>query len=250
MTLDPPAVSVVNPAGGSRLVLVCEHASNHIPAAYAGLGLPPEALLRHIAWDIGAAALARRLSALLDAPLFLAGGSRLLIDCNRPLGVPSSIPARSEATEIPGNQDLDAAERDRRAARWFHPFHRRIAAALDARAAAGRPTAVLGIHSFTPRYLGAARPWHAGILYGAAEGFGQALVRALRAEAGLVVGDNEPYRVNALEDYTAPVHGDRRGLEAALVEVRQDLLGDDAGVAAWAARLGTVLRPHGTVQQG
>jgi predicted N-formylglutamate amidohydrolase len=250
MRLGPPAVSEVNPAGASRLVLVCEHASNHIPDEYAGLGLPPEELLRHIAWDIGAAPLARRLSALLDAPLFLAGGSRLLIDCNRPLDVPSSIPEVSEATMIPGNQGLDAAERDRRAARWFHPFHRRIAAALDARSAAGRPTTMLAIHSFTPRYLGVARPWQVGILYGTAERFGGALVRALRAEAGLTVGDNEPYRVNALEDYTAPVHGDRRGVDAALVEVRQDLLGDDAGVAQWATRLAAVLRPHGALQPG
>jgi predicted N-formylglutamate amidohydrolase len=250
MSLDPPAVTVVNPDGGSRLVLVCEHASNHIPDEYAGLGLPPEELLRHIAWDIGAAALARLLSARLDAPLFLAGGSRLLIDCNRPPGVPSSIPEMSEATIIPGNQGLDAAERERRAARWFHPFHQRIAAELDARAVAGRPAAVVAIHSFTPRYLGAARPWHVGILHGAAERFGGALVGALRAEAGLVVGDNEPYRVNALEDYTAPVHGDQRGLDAALVEVRQDLLGDAAGVAAWAGRLAALLRPHGAVLPG
>jgi predicted N-formylglutamate amidohydrolase len=240
---SPPAVTALNEDGGSAYLLVCEHASNHIPAEYAGLGLPPEELTRHIAWDIGAASLARQLSALLDAPLFLAGGSRLLIDCNRPLRAPSSIPERSEATDIPGNRGLDAAERQSRAARWFTPFHARIAAALDARAAAGRPTVVLGIHSFTSRFLGVPRPWHAGVLYARAERFSRALLDRLAMEPGLVLGDNEPYKVNEAEDYTAPVHGDRRGIDAALIEVRQDLLADDAGTAGWAARLARALAP-------
>jgi predicted N-formylglutamate amidohydrolase len=237
----PPAVTVENETGVSPYVLVCEHASNHIPAEYRDLGLRPQDLERHIAWDIGAAALARMLSSLLDAPLFLSGYSRLLIDCNRPLLVSSSIPVRSEATEIPGNRALDQAERERRATAYFWPFQTRIAEALDARLADGRPTAVLGIHSFTPSFLGVQRPWHVGVLYGRAAAFGQALVARLASDAALAVGDNEPYRIAAEEDYTVPVHGDARGIVAALIEVRQDLLMASEGVAEWASRLAAVL---------
>jgi predicted N-formylglutamate amidohydrolase len=236
-----PAVRVLNETGTSAYVLACEHASNYIPAEYSDLGLPAWELTRHIAYDIGAASLAESLSSLLDAPLFLSGYSRLLIDCNRPLLVPSSIPVRSEATDIPGNHGIDRAERDRRAAAFFWPFQARIAQALDARIAARRPTAVVGIHSFTPRFLGVERPWHVGVLYGKAAAFGQALVKRLAAEPGLSVGDNEPYRVNAEEDYTVPVHGDARCLDAALIEVRQDLVTASDGIAKWASRLSAVL---------
>lgn len=239
----PPAVSAVNEGGASPYVLLCEHASNFIPQRYGGLGLPPRDLRRHIAWDIGAAEVARGLSRRLDAPLFLSGHSRLLIDCNRPPGAPTSIPVRSEDTDVPGNLGLDAAERARREAAFFAPFHAAVARHLDRRAAEGRPAAVVGVHSFTPVFLGVARPWHVGVLYAGAERFGRALVERLGADPGPPVGDNEPYRIEPEEhDYTVPVHGDRRGLDAALVEVRQDLIADAAGTEAWAERLAAALR--------
>lgn len=238
---EPPAVTLLNEAGSSAFVLLCEHASNHIPATYRALGLPPAELERHIAWDIGAADLARHLSALLDAPLFLSGYSRLLIDLNRPLGAPSSIPEVSEATVIPGNHGLSAEERARRTAVYFKPFHDRVAALLDRRVAEGRSAAVIGIHSFTPIFLDVWRPWHAGILYGRAAGFGGALVAHLAAEDGLVIGDNEPYRIETEMDYTVPIHGDQRGIDAVLLEVRQDLLETAKARAGWAARLAAVL---------
>ncbi len=235
-------VTGLNEAGRSSIVLVCEHASNHIPPEYRDLGLPATELQRHIAWDIGAGALARALSAVLDAPAFLAGISRLVIDANRPPGVASSIPDRSEATDIPGNRALSAAERARREACYFTPFHARVAAHLDARQAAGRATRVVGVHSFTPIYLGVARPWHAGVLYDRAAAFARTLLARLRADPDLIVGDNEPYRTTRASDYTVPVHGDDRGLDAVLLEVRQDLLSDAAGIDAWSRRLATVLR--------
>jgi predicted N-formylglutamate amidohydrolase len=224
-------------------VLLCEHASNRIPEAYAGLGLGPRDLGRHIAWDIGAADLARGLSRRLDAPLVLSGYSRLLIDCNRPPGAPTSIPARSEDTDIPGNLGLDAGERARREAAYFAPFQAAVARLLDRRAAARRRTVVVGVHSFTPVFLGVARPWLAGVLYAGAERFGRALVERLGAELGpTAVGDNEPYRIEPEEhDYTVPVHGDARRLDAALLEVRQDLIASAAEADAWAARLAPIL---------
>jgi predicted N-formylglutamate amidohydrolase len=238
---EPAPASWVNATGAFPCLLLCEHASNHVPAEYRDLGLPPAELQRHIAWDIGAAALARRLSATLDAPLLLAGISRLVIDLNRPPGTPTSIPAISEATPIPGNAAVDAAERARREGAWFAPFDAAVRRFLDARAAAGRTIAVVGVHSFTPVYLGERRPWHAGILYAGATRFGAALVDAL-AEPGLVIGDQEPYRIEPEMDWTVPMHGDARGLDAALLEVRQDLLGDEAGIEAWCRRLAAALR--------
>lgn len=239
---SPAAVTVVNEEGSSPCVLLCEHASNHIPPEYGGLGLPPRELERHIAWDIGAAELARLLSARLDAPLFLSGVSRLLIDLNRPLWGATSIPEVGEATPIPGNQDLGPAERARRAAAWFEPFHCRVARLLDRRQAEGRPAVVVGVHSFTPVFLGVRRPWHAGVQYARAAEFGSALVARLAAAGdGLVVGDNEPYPVEAAMDYTVPVHGDARGLDAALLEVRQDLLATAEAREGWAARLAAAL---------
>jgi predicted N-formylglutamate amidohydrolase len=241
--VQPAAVTVLNGGGASPFVLLCEHASNHIPDSYAGLGLPERDLRRHIAWDIGAADLARGLSRRLDAPLFLSGCSRLLIDCNRPPGAPTSIPTRSEATDIPDNLHLDAAERARREAAWFAPFHAAVARLLDGRAAEGRRTIVVGVHSFTPVFLGVARPWPVGVLYGRAARFGRALIEELGRALGpgAAVGDNEPYRIEPEEhDYTVPVHGDARGLDAALLEVRQDLIASAVEAEAWAARLAPV----------
>lgn len=232
---------MVNEDGASPYVLLCEHASNHIPASYRGLGLEAADLSRHIAWDIGAAELARALCALLDAPLFLTGYSRLLIDCNRPPGAPTSIPVLSEATPIPGNHDLDAGERARREAAYFAPFQGAVGRHLDRRAGLGRPATVVGVHSFTPVFLGAARPWHVGVLHSGTTGFGPALIARLAAQPGPPVGDNEPYRIEPDHDYTVPVHGDARGLPSSLIEVRQDLLQVTGGPQAWAERLGAAL---------
>lgn len=236
--MNPPAVTLENAAGRAHVILICEHASCYMPEGYADLGLAPEDRLRHIAWDIGAAALARQLSARLDAPLFLAGYSRLLIDCNRPTGVPSSIPTRSEETDIPGNHGLSEQEVARRTALYFTPFQARIAVFLDARTA---PCIIIGVHSFTPVFRGVRRIWHAGVLYRDAVTLGARLIAGLSGDPALIIGDNEPYRIEIEEDYTVPVHGDGRGIPAALIEVRQDLLRDSAGIAEWAERLAPVL---------
>lgn len=232
----PPAVEVVNADGASSFVLTCEHASNFIPQSYNALGLPQHELTRHIAWDIGAADVARRLSELIDAPLFLSGYSRLLIDCNRPLGSPTSIPVLSESTAIPGNAGLSSEECDRRAADFYWPIQNAVSAHLDRRKLAGRAAIVLGIHSFTPVFKGFVRPWHAGILFRRSVEFGNRLVTALQ-EPGLVVAANEPYTIDDESDYTVPVHGEARGLDAALVEIRQDLIADARGAEDWAHRL-------------
>lgn len=237
----PPAVEVLNEDGGSDIVLLCEHASNHIPAEYQRLGLEEHELRRHIAWDIGAAGVARLLSGMLDAPAFLSGYSRLLIDVNRPLGASSSIPERSEATDIPGNIGITPVEKARRAEIMFTPFHDAVAAHLDRRLKSGRPTRLVTVHSFTPVYFGEKRPWQVGILYDAAREFGEAILAGLREDASLNAAANEPYVIARDGDYAVPIHGDDRGIEAVLVEIRQDLIANDAGVREWAGRLARAL---------
>jgi predicted N-formylglutamate amidohydrolase len=238
----PDAVETVNPSGASEIVLICEHASNHMPAEYRGLGVSPTDLQRHIAWDVGAAEVARALAGMLDAPAFLGTYSRLLIDLNRPFHSPTSIPARSEATDIPGNLDLGQDEVERRRRLLFTPFHDRVASYLDRRRAAGRTTRIVTIHSFTPVFLGVARPWHAGILFDRSHDYAEAVIEGLARGSGLNVAANQPYTVDRDGDYAIPVHGTDRDLPAILVEIRNDLISDPAGIAEWVGRLAPVLR--------
>lgn len=241
----PPAVTTRNEDGLSPFVLLCEHASRHIPAEYANLGLPDAEVRRHIGWDIGAADVAAALSDHLGAPLFLAGYSRLLIDLNRPLPSPTLIPTRSEATDIPGNLNLDPGERERRIGRIFAPFHDRVAACLDDRRARRVPTILVTIHSFTPVYLGKARPWHAGILFDRSKDFATRLIARLSADEAVTVAANEPYAITADEDYAIPRHGQARGLDTVLIEIRNDGIDTPEGAAQWAARLARCLGPEG-----
>ena len=236
----PAPIEVVNPAGRSDVVLLCEHASNHMPAEYGGLGLPGEQLLRHIAWDISATAMTRRLSALLDAPAFLDTFSRLLIDLNRPLTAPDSIPTASEGTPIPGNERLAAGEVARRIAVMFTPFHDAVAAHLHARQQEGRPTRLVSIHSFTPVLFGIARPWHAGVLFADAAGLADAILVHLQ-DPELLVAANVPYKTDRAGDYAIPIHGDDRDIPAVMIEIRNDLIDQPRGASEWAVRLSTAL---------
>ena len=236
----PLPVRVINGAGASPYVLLCEHASSYIPQSYGGLGLEEAELARHIAWDIGAANVARALSKELDAPLVMAGYSRLLIDLNRPTFSATSIPEMSETTVIPGNVGIRAEERAHRISSYFDPFQAEVRRLLDARRQAAMPTAIVGVHSFTPVFKGVARPWHAGILYRKSQRFGHALAEALGGPSAHIA-ENEPYQIEDDSDYTVPVHGEARGLDAVLVEIRQDLISESEGALTWAARLSSAL---------
>jgi predicted N-formylglutamate amidohydrolase len=238
---DPPVFTVEHEAGQSPFFLACDHAGRRLPASLGDLGLPASELERHIAWDIGASALSSLLAQALDAYVIHQNYSRLVIDCNRDPQVETSIVMLSELTQIPGNRNLGAAARQARIEEIFWPYHRRITAELDRRAAAGRPTIFIAMHSFTPIFKRVARPWHVGMLYNRDPRFGQALKALLEAEGDLVVGDNEPYAISDLTDYTIPVHGERRGLLHVEIEIRQDLIAEPEGQRAWAARLARLL---------
>ena len=199
---------------------------------------PESELQRHIAWDIGAAGVARRLAQELQSPLFLQRYSRLVIDCNRPLSAPDSIPTKSGGIAIPGNQQvsrLDAAERARTI---FHPYHERIAALLEQR----ERYVVVSVHSFTPELYGVKRPFHAGVLYDRDTRLAAPLLELLRQEPDLVIGDNEPYKASRATDYAIIEYGEDRGAPYVELEVRQDLIADDAGQQLWAERLARLLR--------
>jgi predicted N-formylglutamate amidohydrolase len=238
---DVAPVHETNTAGASPFLFTCDHYGRLLPGKLGDLGLPESELIRHIAWDIGIAGVAEHLAELLDAHLIAQRYSRLVIDCNRPPGVASSIPHLSEATVIPGNQALSPDEADERRREIFEPYHARINAAIDQRQHAHRPTVLVSLHSFTPVYAGVARPWHIGTLYHRDTTLPRLLLKALRAEGDLVVGDNEPYAVSDLTDYTIPVHGEARGLINTGIEIRQDLIADQSGQQQWAERLARIL---------
>ena len=147
----------------------------------------------------------------------------------------------SEDTDIPGNVGIDVAERTRRAAIMFSPYHDPVAAHLDRRMTEGRPTQIVTIHSFTPVFLGVARPWHAGVLHDHAADLAEAILSGLRTDAALNVAANVPYVISRDADYAVPIHGDDRGIPAVLVEIRQDLLSTRSGIEEWANRLAAAL---------
>ncbi len=233
-------VEIIFGRPGQRLLLLADHASNGLPPAYGSLGLPPAELERHIAYDIGAAALTRGLAARLGAPAVMAGFSRLLIDPNRGEDDPTLLMRLSDGAVIPGNARADAAERQSRIARFYALYHAAVGDAVAAIAAAGQVPMILSVHSFTPVWKGFARPWHAALLWDADPRLAQLMIAALRADPALVVGDNEPYSGDLRND-TLYRHATLYGLPHALIEVRQDLIRDAAGVAEWADRLTPVL---------
>jgi predicted N-formylglutamate amidohydrolase len=234
-------VEVEGRDGPSAFFIVCDHGGNAIPGALGSLGLSPGQLTRHIAWDIGAAGVARRLGAALGATTVWQRYSRLVIDCNRPPGAPDSIVLASERIPIPGNEGLGSEAAESRAREIFHPYHDEIRGALDRRQAEGRPTILVAMHSFTPSFLNVARPWHVGVLHNRDARLASPLLGALRDEGDLVVGDNEPYAAGELTDYSIVQHGERRGLPHVELEIRQDLIADERGQAAWAARFARLL---------
>jgi predicted N-formylglutamate amidohydrolase len=239
---DLAPVEVENRGGGSAFLVICDHGGNLVPPRLGSLGLSPAERETHIAWDIGARGVAQGLAVALDACLIWQRYSRLVIDCNRPLTAPDSIATRSERTMIPGNRDVSPTEAAARARSVFEPYHAEIGGALARRERQGRPTILVAMHSFTPVFLDVARPWQVGVLYNRDARLAAPLLRLLRAEGDLVVGDNEPYAVTDLSDFSVNHHGERRGIPYVELEVRQDLVGDDAGQAAWAERLARLLR--------
>lgn len=238
---EPPAFEVVNGDGRGPCVLVCDHASNRLPRALADLGLAPTDLERHIAYDIGAAAVALGLAKQLDAPLVLSGYSRLVVDLNRHPGSPTSIPLASEDVVVPGNHDLSESHVAARLRELFWPYHDAVAATLERYRGQQRVPALISVHSFTPAFLGRERPWHVGVLWHRDQRIALPLIKRLNAEPDLCVGDNEPYSARNPEGYTVETHAEKPGYPGVLLEIRQDLISSADGVERWEGRLGRIL---------
>lgn len=234
-------VRVFNRDAAGLFVLICDHASNHIPRGFGTLGLPDGELSRHIAWDPGASPVSRLMAERLDAVLVESAISRLIVDCNRPLDAPDLMPAVSETTVIPANQAVAPDERARRIALAHAPFHDAIEAIVTERLTSGRPTMIVSIHSFTPVYRGVSRPWHVGIIHDADERLSAPMIEALAAIDGVTVGDNEPYAPSDRVYYSLERHARSRELPCAMIEIRNDEIGDAAGQELWADRLATIL---------
>ncbi|MGB3337483.1 MAG: N-formylglutamate amidohydrolase [Devosia sp.] len=245
------SVLVSNARGASPFVIVCDHASNRIPKKYGTLGLTPSERLSHIAWDPGALTVSHKLSDLLDAPLVQSTVSRIVIDCNRGLDAPDLIWTLSEATRIAANENLGADERQYRIDRFHRPYHASIETLLEARRHAGQETILVCMHSFTPVYHGVARPWPIGVIHGLDTGYTKALFDALQTEdPGLDVGWNEPYAALNGVTLTLEKHGDGRGLDATMIEIRNDEILEPAGVTLWSTRLARCLETARQARKG
>lgn len=238
---DRPPVETVNAEGHAPALIICDHAASDVPRALGCLGVPDCELLRHIGWDIGAAAVSRALARRLDAPAVLAGYSRLVIDLNRQPGDPTSIPLVSDGTAIPGNAGLSDAAAEERVAAIFWPYHHTVTEWLGRQwRHAGMAPALIAVHSFTPVMAGQARPWHVGVLWNHDPRMAVPCLRALRRIEDLVVGDNEPYSGRDI-GYTVARHAEAAGLPHVAFEIRQDLIADEDGVERWAGLLAEVL---------
>jgi predicted N-formylglutamate amidohydrolase len=240
--LEPFPVETIAGEVGSGALVLCDHASHAVPPELGDLGLPAAEFQRHIAYDIGAAAVTRALARHLNAPAILTRFSRLVIDPNRGRDDPTLVMRLSDGAVVPGNARVDEAEVQRRIARFYDPYDAAITAAIDRGLRAGEPPCIVTVHSYTPLWRGCPRPWHVGILWDADDRFAAPLLRGLCEEPGLVVGDNEPYD-GALAGDTVDRHATRRGLANALIEIRQDLIATQEGAAEWAERFARLLGP-------
>ena len=240
--MDVPLI--LRPGAGEGIVLICDHASNSIPAELRNLGLPESELQRHIAWDIGAAGVTEALSEIFDAPAILCSVSRLVIDCNRQLDASDLIPERSDETPIPGNLNLTRDLKEDRVDRWFRPYHDAIEAVLVEREQRGISSILISIHSMTERLSGISRPWQIALSSHTDRRLTDPVLASLRKTPGLIVGDNEPYDLDPRCDYSVPTHAFPRALPHLQVEFRQDEIAVPAAQRQWAERFAQALSPH------
>lgn len=236
--MTEPAFRIVNADSAAALVFICDHASNRVPEEFGDLGVAAGEMGRHIAWDIGAAAITEILARRFDAPALFSTVSRLVIDCNRNWGDAGLMPEISDGIAIPANRNLTEAERRRRWDAYHQRYHAAIDTVIARKLAAGQRPVIAAIHSMTPALKGALRPWQIAMCTHDDRSLSDLVLAALRRNAGIVVGDNEPYNLDPLEDYSVPHHAMRRGLPHLQVEFRQDEVDSPAGQARWAAIFG------------
>jgi predicted N-formylglutamate amidohydrolase len=238
---EPSAFESIEGNDAKRVIFVCDHASNRMPAVLGDLGLETRYLVDHIAWDIGAGAVSRRLQARFRAGAVLAGYSRLVVDLNRSLRDPSAFPVISDGVLVPANIGLTGAGRAAREKDLYEPYHAAVTQMIERSATSSTVPAFLGIHSFTPRFHGTWRPWHVGVLWDKDPRLALPMLEYLRRLPDVVVGDNEPYSGRHPADFSIDHHAERNGLAHAGIEIRQDLISDARGQERWAGLIGDAL---------
>lgn len=226
---EPPPCTVLNCDAQAPIILLCDHASRRLPASLGNMGLDPPARRCHLAVDIGAGTLTRSLAKSLSVTAVLCEYSRLVVDCNRQLLDPGAFLEFGDGIVIPGNRNLSSEQKERRANTIYWPYHQAITKEIKRLQSLGTPPAVLAIHSFTPVLNGVSRPWHMGILWDTDKRLADVFMKALNEE-GFVVGDNEPYSGKAPQDFTIDHHAEANGLPHVGIEIRQDLIDDEAGI--------------------
>ncbi|MBT9371071.1 N-formylglutamate amidohydrolase [Rhizobium sp. CSW-27] len=239
---DGEPVAVDNPHGRGEVLLVCEHASRRLPAALGTMGLDDEALASHIAWDPGALAVSRIMARQLDAVLIHQRFSRLVYDCNRPPQSPGAIREVSEIYRIPGNEKLSDAEKAARAEAIYFPFQNRIRDEIAARQARGQTTVLVTVHSFTPVYYGKPRAVEIGILHDEDSRLADRLLDAAADTHLYRMERNEPYGPADGVTHTLVLHAAPAGLLNVMIEIRNDLIADEAGQGVAADFLSGLLR--------
>lgn len=238
--VQPPAFHLFNAPGKARALLICDHASNALPRGYGTLGIDPDKMFEHIAWDVGAAAVTRHLAQILDIPAILGGTSRLFVDLNRYPDDETAIAAFSDGTKVIGNADLSEAERAHRLS-WHSQYHNEVERQVH-RLTAETPPPLLFIHSFTPIIRDTRRPWHLGVLHDHQSPESDRLLAVLRRNGDITVGDNQPYAVNEPRSYSIYHHAISAGRPYVALEIRQDLIETEARAEEWAVLIGDAFR--------
>ncbi len=238
---EPMPFKVLNPTATEPILLVCDHASRRFPASLGTMGLDPVARICHLAWDIGAGPLTERLAASLEVTSVLAQYSRLVVDCNRNLMDPSAFLEFGDGVVIHGNRNLNQRQKDARASEIYWPYHYAVDVEVKRLSAIDYPPALFSIHSFTPVMNGVSRPWEIGILWDADRPTAEILIDGF-SRAGYVVGDNEPYSGKAPMDFTIDHHAEAAGIPHVGIEIRQDLIDDQAGVEVIAEILHDIIK--------
>lgn len=237
---EPSPFYVINALSAVPILLVCDHASCRFPAALGDMGLDPFARRCHLAVDIGAGPLTEQLARSLGATTVMSQYSRLVVDCNRQLMDPSAFPEFGDGVVVPGNRNLSQPQKDLRAASIYWPYHAAIDEQIKRLRSVGPPPVFVSVHSFTPVLNGVSRPWEVGVLWDKERRLAEVFIDEFRA-AGFHTGDNEPYSGKAPQDFTIDHHAEESGLPHVGIEVRQDLIDDNAGVAGMATAIHQII---------
>jgi predicted N-formylglutamate amidohydrolase len=236
--------SVYRPTSSSKIIILCDHASNYIPKKYKNLGLKPLDVNKHIGWDIGALKVAKNVSKNINCSLIHSSFSRLLLDCNRSLKSKGAFLKKSEDIIIPGNKNISKKEKLLRAKKYYFPYHDQINKLINKKLNDKIVPILVSIHSFTPIYLGKSRPWHIGLLQRKDQRLSSIFAKEIKKNKKIILGINEPYKLDLAGDFTIPFFSESYGLPHVLIEIRQDLLLKNKSINFWSNLIFNILNKN------